>query len=218
MKTNDERRFTFIPQKKWKNLSEDERKTLGSYKSYYGHYIKVEDEINRFENEIVKLKDKKSTYLGKMKSLNYKIDYLRNDYNYSWSISKIKKKNYYNFTISRRGYPTKTGGLGSEKIIMEHLNTFYKRKKKRLEELFGEYLFYNFHILETGSDKDDVLAEFHGTNLWWVEDKWTNALAGLKFGLKVLFINHPYNQEYKHPDITRVNNWQDIHKIVTGKK
>ena len=91
-------------------------------------------------------------------------------------------------------------------------------RKRRLEELFGEYVFYNFHILETGSDKDDVLAEFHGTGLWWVEDKWTNAMAGLKFELKPLFISHSYNQEYNHPDITRVNNWQEIHKIVTGKK
>ena len=77
-------------------------------------------------------------------------------------------------------------------------------RKRRLEELFGEDAFYNFHILETGSDKDDVLAEFHGTGLYFIEDKWTNALAGLKYGLKVLFINHPYNQKYKHPDITRV--------------
>ena len=91
-------------------------------------------------------------------------------------------------------------------------------RKRRLEELFGEYAFYNFHILETGQDKDDVLAEFHGTGLWWIEDKWTNAYAGLKYGLKPLFIDHPYNREYSHPDITRVNNWQDIHKIVTGKK
>ena len=91
-------------------------------------------------------------------------------------------------------------------------------RKRRLEELFGEYAFYNFHILETGQEKDDVLAEFHGTNLWWIEDKWTNALAGLKYGLKPLFIDHPYNREYSHPDITRVNNWRDIHKIVTGKK
>ena len=91
-------------------------------------------------------------------------------------------------------------------------------RKRRLEELFGEYAFYNFHILETGQDKDDVLAEFHGTGLWWIEDKWTNAYAGLKYGLKPLIIDHPYNREYSHPDITRVNNWQDIHKIVTGKK
>ena len=151
MKTIDERRFTFIPQKKWKNLTDEERKTLGSYKSYYGHYIKVEDEINRLENEIVKLKDKKSTYLGEMKKINYKIDYLRNDYNYSWSITKIKKKNYYNFTISRRGYPSKTGGFGSEKIIMEHLNKFYKRKKDRLEELnkIGWEMFVRKRVMDT---------------------------------------------------------------------
>ena len=91
-------------------------------------------------------------------------------------------------------------------------------RKRRLEELFGEDAFYNFHILETGSDKDDVLAEFHGTGLYFIEDKWTNALAGLRYGLKILFINHPYNQKYKHPAITRVSNWQDIHKIVTRKK
>ena len=88
-------------------------------------------------------------------------------------------------------------------------------RKRRLEELFGENTFYNFHILETGSDKDSALAEFHGTGLWWVEDKWTNALAGLKFGLKVLFIDHPYNRKYKHPKIRRVKNWEHIHNILS---
>ena len=91
-------------------------------------------------------------------------------------------------------------------------------RKRRLEELFGKDTFYNFHILDTGQDKDDVLAEFHGTGLYFVEDKWTNALAGLKYGLKVLFISHPYNKKYRHPNITRVNNWQDIHKIVKKGK
>ena len=91
MKTIDERRFSFIPQKKWKNLKEDERKTLGSYKSYYGHYKRVEDKMDRLQNEIDNLKEKKQSYLSKMKSLNYKIDYLRNDFNYSWSVSVDKK-------------------------------------------------------------------------------------------------------------------------------
>ena len=91
-------------------------------------------------------------------------------------------------------------------------------RKRRLEELFGKNIFKNYFIFETGSGKDSALAEFHGTGLWWVEDKWTNALAGLKFGLKPLFIHHDYNQEYSHPDITRVNNWQDIHKIVSGRE
>ena len=87
-------------------------------------------------------------------------------------------------------------------------------RKKRLGELFGEHIFTNYHILDTGADKDHALAEFHNTDLYWVEDKPKNALAGLKYGLKPILINHPYNQDFEHPDIIRVNNWKDIHGII----
>ncbi len=87
-------------------------------------------------------------------------------------------------------------------------------RKKRLGELFGEHIFTNYHILDTGADKDHALAEFHNTDLYWVEDKPKNALAGLKYGLKPILISHQYNQDFNHPDITRVNNWQDIHGMV----
>ena len=86
-------------------------------------------------------------------------------------------------------------------------------RKKRLEELFGD-IFYNYHILDTGADKDNVLAEFHNTGLYWVEDKPKNALAGLNYGLKPIIIDHPYNRDFNHPDITRVNNWKQIHEIL----
>ena len=91
-------------------------------------------------------------------------------------------------------------------------------RKRRLGELFGDHVFKNYHILDTGSDKNNVLAEFHDTGLYWVEDKPKNALVGLEYGLKVLLIDHPYNRKVTHPKITRVNNWQDIHKIVSGRK
>lgn len=39
-------------------------------------------------------------------------------------------------------------------------------------------------------------------------------MAGLNYGLKVLLVDHPYNQDFNHPEITRVNNWEQIHKIV----
>ena len=87
-------------------------------------------------------------------------------------------------------------------------------RKKRLGELFGEHIFTNYHILDTGADKDHALAEFHNTDLYWIEDKPKNALAGLKYGLKPILYNRPYNQDFNHPDITRVNNWQDIHGMV----
>ena len=50
MKIIDERRFNFIPQKKWKELNSRERKTLGSYKSYYGHLSRTEQKIKELED------------------------------------------------------------------------------------------------------------------------------------------------------------------------
>ena len=87
-------------------------------------------------------------------------------------------------------------------------------RKKRLEELFGKQVFSNYHILGTGADKDSALAEFHNTGLYWVEDKPKNAVAGLKYGLKPLLFDHPYNRDFNHPEITRVNNWKQIHEIL----
>jgi FMN phosphatase YigB (HAD superfamily) len=91
-------------------------------------------------------------------------------------------------------------------------------RKRRLGELFGEHIFTNYHILGTGADKDSALAEFHDTGLYWVEDKPHNAVTGLKYGLKPILIDHPYNQDFDHPDIIRVSNWKDIHQIVSEKK
>ena len=91
-------------------------------------------------------------------------------------------------------------------------------RKRRMGELFGEHIFSNYHILGTGADKDSALAEFHNTGLYWVEDKPKNAVTGLKYGLKPILIDHPYNRDFDHPEITRVNNWQDIHQIVSGRK
>ncbi len=88
-------------------------------------------------------------------------------------------------------------------------------RKKRLGELFGEHVFSNYHILGTGADKDSALANFHDTGLYWVEDKPKNALAGLSYGLKPILIDHPYNRDFNHPDIIRVNNWKQIHEMLS---
>ena len=91
-------------------------------------------------------------------------------------------------------------------------------RKRRLGELFGEHVFVNYHILGTGADKDSALAEFHNTGLYWVEDKPNNAVAGLKYGLKPILIDHPYNRDFNHPDVLRVSNWKEIHEILSGRK
>ena len=73
-----------------------------------------------------------------------------------------------------------------------------------------------FFILDTGADKDSALAEFHGTGLWWVEDKPENALLGLEYGLKPLLMDQGYNRKFKHPKIKRVSNWKDIRTIINS--
>ena len=90
-------------------------------------------------------------------------------------------------------------------------------RKKRLAELFGDTVFTNYFILETGDHKDAALAEFHGTGLWWIEDKWSNVIKGLEYGLKPLLYNHDYNQGLTHENVIRVNNWEHIYKIITKR-
>ena len=91
-------------------------------------------------------------------------------------------------------------------------------RRRRLGELFGDHVFVNYHILGTGADKDSALAEFHNTGLYWVEDKPNNAVAGLKYGLKPILIDHPYNRDFEHPEVIRVSNWKQIHEILSGRK
>jgi uncharacterized HAD superfamily protein len=89
-------------------------------------------------------------------------------------------------------------------------------RKRRLQELFGGTVFENFFILDTGEDKDSALAEFHGTGLWWVEDKPENALLGLEYGLRPLLMDQKYNCKFKHPKIKRVSNWREIRTIINS--
>jgi len=89
-------------------------------------------------------------------------------------------------------------------------------RKRRLQDLFGGTVFENFFILDTGADKDSALAEFHGTGLWWIEDKPENALLGLEYGLRPLLVDHSYNRKFKHPNVKRVSNWKEIRTVINS--
>jgi len=154
----DERRFDFIPQKKWKNLSKKDSSNLQSFRSYYGHYKRTLNEIEELTKEVDKKKEKVNSYLSKMKNLNYEIDHLRNDYHFSWSVSKLKNKNYYNFSLSRRGHYPKNGTLGSPKLIEGRLTKYYKRNKDKLEYL-KKYGWKQFLVREV-NDNDSKVRNF----------------------------------------------------------
>lgn len=91
----------------------------------------------------------------------------------------------------------------------QHLRT------KNLIETFGPTVFEKYVYLDTGADKDEALAEYEGTECYWVEDKMENADVGSSFGLQSILIAHPYNAEHKGP-AKRVQCWKEIYDLVTS--
>lgn len=94
----------------------------------------------------------------------------------------------------------------------QHLRT------KNLIELFGSTVFERYIYLDTGADKDDVLAAYKDTECYWVEDKPENCLAGSNVGLTSILIDHEHNRNnVTLPyNCTRVQNWKQIYELIVG--
>jgi len=138
MKITEERQFDYIPDKIFKNLSKRDRDNLLSCRRTYKCYKDNDDKIKSLEKEISRRKEKKEQYVKELIKKNKELDHLRKDYQFSWSVSRLKNKgDYYNFTISRRQYNTKTGSLGSSKNIKEQLCNclFYKNDKDKKRQI-----------------------------------------------------------------------------------
>ena len=91
-------------------------------------------------------------------------------------------------------------------------------REMNLKKLFGEYAFERIVCLDTGADKDEALQEYEGTGLHWIEDKWSNAECGYKYGLQPLVLEHGHNMSKYHPGITILKNWKEIYTHITGEK
>ena len=91
-----------------------------------------------------------------------------------------------------------------------------KLREMNLHKLFGPTAFERVVCLDTGADKDDALAEYAGTGHYWVEDKWANAEAGYKAGLRCIVLEHGHNMYEYHPEITILKNWKSIFDHITN--
>jgi hypothetical protein len=100
----------------------------------------------------------------------------------------------------------------SDDPYSQHLRT------KNLIEMFGPTVFEKYVYLDTGADKDHVLEQYRGTGCWWIEDKYTNALAGLDVGLRPLLMTHDHNEGFVDENITNVSNWREIYEIITNSQ
>jgi FMN phosphatase YigB (HAD superfamily) len=115
-------------------------------------------------------------------------------------------------------YVTRLAEEGWEFICITSIsNNKYAQKLRRrnLDKLFGCGVFKDVICLGTGADKDKVLQQFEGSNLWWVEDKVENALAGEAVGLRGLVMEHGYNMNDER--VRRVKNWKEVYEIVTNE-
>ena len=86
-------------------------------------------------------------------------------------------------------------------------------RRQNLQELYGD-IFDHVICLDTGSDKDHVLAAYQDSGCWWIEDKPENALAGLACGLRSILIAHDHNQDCRHDHVPRAESWQQIYDII----
>tara|TARA_R110001606_G_scaffold122723_4_gene255802 strand:+ start:880 stop:1470 length:591 start_codon:yes stop_codon:yes gene_type:complete len=90
-----------------------------------------------------------------------------------------------------------------------------KLRQRNLKKLFGS-AFIELHCLDTGADKDKILAKMGALypGAYWIEDKIENVDAGIANGLNGLLIEHGFNMNYKG-DATVVKSWEEITEIVT---
>ena len=87
---------------------------------------------------------------------------------------------------------------------------------QNLENVFGKGVFKELVCLDTGADKDEALAEYKDSGLYWLEDKTENAECGLKFGLKSILIHHPHNVDCDNPDVIVCDDWSAIVDEILG--
>ena len=88
-------------------------------------------------------------------------------------------------------------------------------RERNLKKLMGT-AFSSVVCLDTGADKDDVLAQYahRYPGHIWIEDKPENALAGQRVGLDSLLMEHGHNMHAVPEGVRVVKNWEQIHDYV----
>ncbi len=108
---------------------------------------------------------------------------------------------------------------GYQFIVITSLSLDAKAKMLRvsnLKNIFGKDVFLDVVCLDTGADKDDALAEYKDTGMYWLEDKTENALCGVQAGLKSILITHDHNLscDENETGIIRCDSWSDIVDVI----
>jgi hypothetical protein len=89
-----------------------------------------------------------------------------------------------------------------------------KLREMNLRKIFGDAV-ESVVCLDTGADKDEALAPYKDSGLFWLEDKPSNADCGHNLGLRSILIEHGHNMHHDCP-YPIVKNWKEVFELVTG--
>jgi len=89
-------------------------------------------------------------------------------------------------------------------------------REMNLRKIFGDAI-ESVICLATGADKDEALAPYEGSKMWWIEDKPQNADVGHKLGLKSILVEHGHNMDHMCP-YPVVKNWKEIYELIISDK
>ncbi len=87
-----------------------------------------------------------------------------------------------------------------------------KLREMNLRKIFGNAI-ESVICLDTGADKDEALAPYKDSGLWWIEDKPQNADVGHQLGLRSILVEHGHNMHHAcNYDVAK--NWRQIYDII----
>ena len=84
-----------------------------------------------------------------------------------------------------------------------------------LRKIFGNAI-ESVICLDTGADKDEALAPYKDTGMYWIEDKYANFKTGLNLGLKSILIEHGHNMNEDTTGGFKVKTWKEVYNIIVG--
>ena len=86
-----------------------------------------------------------------------------------------------------------------------------------LEDFFPTDCFASLIFLSPGETKREVLEQFTGTNLIYVEDRILNVNTALRLGLKPILMSHSYNVHFKREPVFVGQNWKEIYNYIKNQ-
>ena len=89
---------------------------------------------------------------------------------------------------------------------------------QNIRHLFGNEAFVDLVCLETGANKDQALAPYQGSGLYWLEDLPKNAVLGADLGLNTIIVDHAFNRELNDSRIRRAKSWREIAGIILNER